>query len=251
MERDNRGRFVKGHKGYKYWLGKSLNKGIKEKISKTKIENHDESWNKGKSWPEEIKSQISLKNKGKHFSSKTEFKKGLIPWNKGLTKETDERVKEISEKLLGKEFTGERKLNLSKSHMGQIGYWEGKKRPNLNLGKTHTKETKEKISENRTGKCTGEKHHNWLGGISFEPYGIEFNKKLKEQIRARDNHTCQECKHTQNQLGYKLIVHHIDYNKKNNKESNLISLCRSCHCQTNFKRENWTDYFQNKLVEVI
>ncbi|HDY67403.1 MAG TPA: HNH endonuclease [Candidatus Scalindua sp.] len=44
----------------------------------------------------------------------------------------------------------------------------------------------------------------------------------------------------------KLHIHHIDYNKQNNDFSNLISLCRSCHAQTNFSKDNWTDYFQNK-----
>ena len=36
---------------------------------------------------------ISEAKRGKHSSSKTEFKKGMVPWNKGLTKETDNRVK--------------------------------------------------------------------------------------------------------------------------------------------------------------
>ena len=34
---------------------------------------------------------------------------------------------------------------------------------------------------------------------------------------------------------------------RNNEPENLISLCKSCHTQTNFKREDWTVYFQNKL----
>lgn len=94
----------------------------------------------------------------------------------------------------------------------------------------------------------GKNHHNWQGGLSFEPYGIEFNNKLRKQIRKRDNYICQECGLTQEQLGYKLSVHHIDYNKKNNKPDNLISLCRSCHLQTNYKRKDWTQYFQDKLT---
>jgi len=93
----------------------------------------------------------------------------------------------------------------------------------------------------------GENSYNWLGGKSFEPYGIEFNKKLKEQIRKRDNYTCQECGIKQTELKTKLSIHHIDYDKKNNNPNNLIALCTSCHMKTNYKRKQWTKYFNNKL----
>jgi len=88
---------------------------------------------------------------------------------------------------------------------------------------------------------------NWKGGISFEPYSPEFNNQLKEQIRSRDNFRCKECGYTEKQLEHKLSIHHIDFNKQNNNPNNLISLCPSCHAQTNFNREEWTNYFQNKL----
>jgi len=93
----------------------------------------------------------------------------------------------------------------------------------------------------------GDKHVYWQGGISFEPYSVGFNKKLKLKIRRRDNFTCQECGYTEKQLGYILNIHHIDYDKKNDKEKNLISLCNNCHSQTNFNRENWTNYFNGKM----
>lgn len=97
-------------------------------------------------------------------------------------------------------------------------------------------------------KFIGENNPRWQGGISFEPYGIEFNDELKNQIRERDNHTCQECHYTEEQLGCTLDVHHIDYDKTNNSPENLISLCRSCHSQTNFGREEWAEYF-GKIME--
>jgi len=57
----------------------------------------------------------------------------------------------------------------------------------------------------------------------------------------------QKCGYTIEQLGYNLAVHHIDYNKTNNSVDNLICLCKSCHAQTNFKRENWQEYFKKKI----
>ena len=124
-----------------------------------------------------------------------------------------------------------------------------------------SKETREKMSAASTGrkrttediwKTSGERHYNWQGGKSFEPYGLEFNGELREQIRKRDACRCQQCFRHQDELytksgrKYRLIVHHIDYDKKNNNPENLISLCMGCHFQTNFSREDWTKYFRDK-----
>lgn len=95
----------------------------------------------------------------------------------------------------------------------------------------------------------GDRNPNWCGGRSYEPYGEEFNKALKEQIRERDTYKCQECYIHQGDLGYKLHIHHIDFNKKNNEPINLISLCKSCHSQTFYNRENWVSYYKQKVSE--
>lgn len=95
----------------------------------------------------------------------------------------------------------------------------------------------------------GEYHYNWNGWKSLEPYGIMFNKSLKESVRARDNYVCQECGIPQSELGYALHVHHTGYDKKRNNPSELISLCRKCHLRTNYNREWWIEYFGVKLME--
>lgn len=135
---------------------------------------------------------------------------GRIPWNKGLTKETNEIIKRVSE-------DPERRRKIGDASRGEKNYFYGK-------------------------NMSGENNSTWRGGISFEPYGIEFNDELKKEIRSRDNHTCQLCKKRQNGRAYD--VHHIDYNKKNNDSINLITLCHSCHSKASGKREYWTDYFQ-------
>ena len=78
-------------------------------------------------------------------------------------------------------------------------------------------------------------------------YGSGWDEKLKSKIRKRDGYKCRECGFSQNELGYKLSVHHIDYDKNNNIEENLISLCKTCHSQTNFSREDWTKYYKEAL----
>ena len=96
---------------------------------------------------------------------------------------------------------------------------------------------------------SGENNPFWQGGASFEPYTKEFNRKLKKQIKERDNYTCQECG---KQLKGKnqLDVHHIDYNKKNSKPLNLITLCKSCHTKTKFIRSDWINHFQEKMLKI-
>ena len=78
-------------------------------------------------------------------------------------------------------------------------------------------------------------------------YGKEFRGKLKNSIKERDGYECQYPECNNKDLKKVLCIHHIDYNKKNNDPSNLISLCRNCHSQTNFKRSDWIKYFQTKL----
>lgn len=81
----------------------------------------------------------------------------------------------------------------------------------------------------------GENSPQWLGGISFEPYGLDWTKELKESIKERDGWHCAMCKLDGN------VVHHIDYDKENNSPDNLITLCAPCHGQTNFNREYWRE----------
>jgi endogenous inhibitor of DNA gyrase (YacG/DUF329 family) len=88
-----------------------------------------------------------------------------------------------------------------------------------------------------------ENNPNWKGGISNLPWGIEFNGKLKNKIRKRDGFKCRLCGKEKEALfdkkGCGLAVHHRDYDKNNNKENNLISLCNNCHGKTHYNREKW------------
>lgn len=124
------------------------------------------------------------------------------------------------------------------------------------MSEFHKKLISEAIKKNLPSTIfkKGNLPHNFNNWSSFEPYGKGFNNKLREQIRKRDNYRCQECFRHQDELfykngkSYKLSIHHIDYNKNNNNPNNLISLCLNCHVQTNYKRKDWINYYNNKLL---
>src|SRR3990167_7883641 len=106
---------------------------------------------------------------------------------------------------------------------------------NYAKGKKWSKESKEKI-KNRIPWNRGKRDPS----LNY-PYSIDFDFKLKEVVRARDYIICQLCNRKSKR---KLSVHHIDYNKQNSNEKNLISLCQSCHAKTNDNRSFWRRYFQ-------
>ena len=142
----------------------------------------------------------------------------------------------------------------------------------IKLGKKHTQITKDKIGNALKGKLPknwnilhtekvnkkrrkslkdyrpinsinwkGKNHPHWLGGKSFEEYTIDWTKTLKRSIKERDHYICYLCKGQED-----LIVHHIDYDKKNCNPENLITLCNSCHTKTNYNRNYWIKYFNEK-----
>ena len=147
------------------------------------------------------------KNKSGYKAPGAGFKKGSIPWNKGLTKGTDSRIINFDIKRL-------------QSRVYETGISWGH----------HTDEAKRKLSLSHGGT-----------GIPYEKteYGPEFDSALKEQVRFRDHYKCQICGCSQLENGKQLDVHHIDYDKLNNILMNLISLCMRCHRKTNTKRNDW------------
>ena len=126
--------------------------------------------------------------------------------------------------------------------LGENNYFYGKRFLGFS-GKKHTLKARQEMSLAKIGKYEGKNHPRWLGGVSFEPYGLEFNRELKESIRKRDNYLCQECGKTQEELKKKLFI----YCKQNNSLFNLISLCNKCHSKTNSNRKHWESYFKMKI----
>ena len=116
----------------------------------------------------------------------------------------------------------------------------------------------EKVSSylyKRCQKCKskGENNGRFVDGSSKFPYPLEFNDELKELIRKRDNYICQNsiCNMTEEEhliiLGRTLEVHHIDYDKNNCRENNLITLCQQCNLRANINRDYWKNLYQQKI----
>jgi hypothetical protein len=185
---------------------------------------------------------------GRHHSKETKQK--IKNSNKSQKRSKETRLK-ISKLHKGKLLSKETKIKISKSTTGKN---------NGHFGKKHSKESRLKISIALKGKkhslesrlkrskfSKGKNNSNWRGGISYFPYTKDFSKELRFKIRYRDNFTCQNCKITEKNHIKKfyqvLHIHHINYNKIDCDENNLISVCINCNTIANSNRDYWFAYY--------
>ena len=189
------------------------------------------------------------------------FPKGHIPWNKGI-KYSEEYRQKLSKAHKGYKHPEEVKQKMSEAHKGQIAWNKGKKTSKETkkrisegvlknpeplrywLGRKRSEETKQKIRayicpeeiRRRMGLSrSGEKNHNWKGGITSEAEKIRKSieyRLWREAVFARDNWTCQICGKRGNGT---LNAHHIkpfsDYPELRTSIENGITLCRECHIE--------------------
>ena len=171
---------------------------------------------KGHAVPLLYRLKVSKANKG-CLPNKSSFKKGMKPWNLGISPSLHIR-KSISEKLKGRKLKSDVKLKISKTvKMNNLGF----------------------------------KGIDWKNPGSLTKYVEIFDNNLKSKIKMRDK-KCMLCKTTIKQLkllNKRIHVHHIDFNKTNCNDKNLISLCNSCHSKTNFRSNYWITYFQKLTLK--
>jgi len=184
---------------------------------------------KGKHHSEETKQAISIANKGRKCPPRTEeHRRKLSKANQRNKKQHSENTKRL---------------------------WQDPKYRNKVIDSTtgliRGPEARANISKGRkaVGNPSGFKASNWQGGKSFEPYSTQFTQKLREEVRQRDNETCQLCGLTSKGQEQALDVHHWDYDKNREDPYYFISLCHSCHSKTQGKSVR--DYYENLFRQIM
>lgn len=137
--------------------------------------------------------KLSAYKMGRRNSIRTEFKKGLVPWNKNKKMDENTKIKMI-EKLKGRHSSPQ--------------------------------------TEFKKGQTKGKKNINWKGGITPITQQIRHSPEYfawRKAVFERDNYTCQKC----GKYGGKLEADHIKsfakYPKLRFDIDNGRTLCIKCH----------------------
>ncbi len=152
--------------------------------------------------------------------------------------------------MYGKNQSEKTKKIISEKMKGTVGYWTGKKRSEITKHKISCKKSGVKLSKDTKLKMSisksGANHPNWKGGVSIEPYcNVWSDNEYKNDIKNRDGNLCLNpyCLHHSNNL----VIHHIDYIKKNCHPFNLITVCVSCNAMAN-KDRKWHTYWYQAII---
>ena len=168
------------------------------------------------------------------------FKKGNTPWNAG----TEIRYYNCS--ICGKPKTENREQQFSECFT-----CHNKKRALHTVYYACPRCGKPKNGRGRSDRvfcnsCASYYKHRGLGHAIKTTY-MGFTNELKEAIRKRHDYLCAFCG---GRDAKELAVHHVDYNKNNQDQKNLLPLCSSCHAKTNHNREHWKGICQ-EIIKLI
>ena len=199
------------------------------------------------------------------------FIKGKSSWNKGLTKDTDERVARQANNLKGKKVTEEKRQKISKA---LIGRYKGKDSPSWNGGKIEKtclfcgkKYSVFYYRKDESKYCSRKCHSTDYLHTTPIKHSVRHSDKYKQwrqNIFERDNYTCQQC----GQRGGNIVADHIEAFSllwiSNNIETfneallcnelwnldNGRTLCNKCHEMTDNYGGNSTK-INRKIKQVV
>jgi len=143
------------------------------------------------------------------------YANGMPSWNKGLTKETSEKVLKQSNSL--------------KEH------FQDNPHPKGSLGKSHSLETREKMSLDRRGA----KNANWKGGLTRIKRGIKRSPNYlqwRKAVLERDNHICQNCGEVKANHAHHILPFRDNPLFRFDIE-NGITFCEKCHMNYHWNGE--------------
>lgn len=170
------------------------------------------------------------------------FTKGYTPWNKGKSpnKKTREKMSVAAKKrkpsFLGKKHTKETKEKISNSKKGQVSPWKNK---------TPNKKAREKMRIAKLG-IRGPEHWNWKGTATERHLAMGRSEYIewRSMVFERDKYTCQKC----GAKGVYLQAHHkkswANYPNLRYNLSNGVTLCEPCHAKVD-------KYYANFYKEVV
>lgn len=176
----------------------------------------------------------NIASKGKHFSPKTEIKKGV---RISITTEFLKGHKPSKHKENCRCF---RCTRISPTKKGNIPW---------NKGLTGIPNKSKGIK--RPHK-SGMNNHNWKGGITSEIRKFRNSTQYQDwrkEVFKRDNYECQIC----GQIGGELRANHIkkfsNYPELRLEPTNGITICKKCDLQfVYWHEEEWESYFNFNLM---
>lgn len=206
-----------------YEMRTAWNKGLKTGIVPiTAFKKGHIPWSKGISIPYNVRLKISIKLKGRKLPEETRIKMSVLQKGRKFTEEHKNKISETRKRLI--------KIGVIPNNGFKIGHCSG------TTGKKFTQEHKDKISLSQKG----DKSRFWRGGHKY--YRLhDYNwTKIRKEIYKRDNWTCKECSCKDR----KLHCHHIiPYRiSKDDSFDNLVTLCNKCHAKKDFellRKENY------------